>query len=268
MTSIKLNTPCAHRVPQPPQLRRAVCRWLAASTLLAAASAHAQTFPIVPPTLPPRAATAGAVRTPTQPGTVPSSATGAATPAAAAGRAAPGTPYGSPGASYSTPSAAPGAFAGAPGGTYGAAGSAYGSPGAAYAAPGAGYGAPAPAVQAAPASSPRAVAGPCRVSPSPERQVLALVSGEPPLPREQVALGEFRAQQVIHSPDGRWAVAFTKLRGAAQFAALAIDLERCAAQRTFEIPGAGSDASFQGDEVVLRYEGGERRVSLRDGRVR
>ena len=268
MTSIKLDTACAHRVPQPPQLRRAVCRWLAASTLLVAASAHAQTFPIVPPKLPPRTAMAGAAGTPTQPGTVPGSATGAATPAAAPARSVPGAPYGSSGASYGTPSAMPGTLAGAQGGTYGAPGSAYGTPGAAYVAPGAGYGAPAAAVYAAAASSPRAAAGPCRVLPSPERQVLALMSGEPPLPREQVALGEFRAQQVIHSADGRWAVAFTKLRGAAQFAALAIDLERCAVQQTHPIPGAGNDATFQGDEMVLRYEGGERRVPLRDGRVR
>jgi len=117
-------------------------------------------------------------------------------------------------------------------------------------------------------AAPRAATGPCRVLPSAERQTLALVSGDPPLPREHVPLGEFRAQQVLHSPDGRWAVAFTKLRGAPQFAALTLDLERCSAQRSIELPAAGSDAEFQGDDAVLRYAGGERRVSLRDASVR
>jgi len=108
----------------------------------------------------------------------------------------------------------------------------------------------------------------CRVQPSAERQALALVSGEPPLPREHVPLGEFRAQQVVHSPDGRWAVAFTKLRGAPQFAALTLDLERCSVQRTIELPGAGQDAVFEGTEAVLRYVGGEQRVPLADRSVR
>jgi hypothetical protein len=83
-----------------------------------------------------------------------------------------------------------------------------------------------------------------------------------------VPLGEFRAQQVVHSSDGRWAVAFTKLRGAPQFAALTLDLERCSVQRTIELPAAGSDALFDGDQALLRYHGGERRVSLKDGSVR
>jgi hypothetical protein len=106
------------------------------------------------------------------------------------------------------------------------------------------------------------------VWPSSERQSLTLVSGEPPLPREHVPLGEFRAQQVVHSPDGRWAVAFTKLRGAPQFAAITLDLERCSVQRTVELPAAGSDAAFDGEHAVLSYAGGERRVPLKDGSVR
>jgi hypothetical protein len=123
--------------------------------------------------------------------------------------------------------------------------------------------APMPAVTTAAAPP-----GRCRVQPSPERASLALVSGEPPLAREHVPLGEFRAQQVIHSQDGRWAVAFTKLRGAPQFAALSFDLEGCRVQRSIELPAAGSDALFEGDQALLRFAGGERRVPLNDGSVR
>lgn len=129
--------------------------------------------------------------------------------------------------------------------------------------------APTAAAQAntvAPASAP---AGACRARPSPDRQVLELVSGEPPLARAHVPLGEYRAQQVIHSPDGRWAVATTKLRGRAQFAAISIDLERCSQQRSMELPAAGMDAEFQGDEAVLRLDGGQQqRMALREGSVR
>lgn len=129
--------------------------------------------------------------------------------------------------------------------------------------------APQAALPALPTQSlPAAPAGRCRVLPSPERQSLALVSGEPPLPREQLPLGEFRAQQVVHSPDGRWAVAFTKLRGAPQFAALTIDLDACRLQHTIDLPGAGSDAAFDGEQALLRYAGGERKVDLKDRSVR
>jgi len=114
----------------------------------------------------------------------------------------------------------------------------------------------------------KAAAGACRAQPSPDRQTVSLVSGPEALPRDHVPLGEYRAQQVLHSADGRWAVVFTKLRGRPQFAALTIDLGRCALQRTIELPGAGGDAEFQGDAAVLRFDGGERRVALGDGSMR
>lgn len=153
------------------------------------------------------------------------------------------------------PGAYPGAYTGAQPGvqpaTYGAAAaqSAYGSPGAAV-------------------MPQRAPAGACRAQPTPDRQTLLLVSGPDALARAHLPLGEFRAQQVVHSPDGRWAVAFTKLRGAAQYAAMTIDLERCELQRVIDLSTAGEDARFEGDEVLLRLADGERRVGLRDGRVR
>ena len=127
---------------------------------------------------------------------------------------------------------------------------------------------PAVAAAAQAAAPQRAAAGPCRVQPTPDRQALTLVSGADAQARQHLPLGEFRAQQVRHSPDGRWAVAFIKLRGAAQFAVVTIDLERCEAQRTIELPAAGEDATFDGDEALLRLSDGERRIAMRDGRVK
>ena len=132
-----------------------------------------------------------------------------------------------------------------------------------------GYGAYAAAPPpVAPVIPQRAEAGACRAQPTPDRQTLMLVSGAAALARGHVPLGEFRAQQVVHSPDGRWAVAYTKLRGAAQFAAVTIDLERCEVQRVLDLSAAGEDVRFDGDDAVLRLANGERRIGLRDGRVR
>jgi hypothetical protein len=114
----------------------------------------------------------------------------------------------------------------------------------------------------------RAPAGACRAQVTPERQTVMLVSGADALARGHVPLGEYRAQQIVHSPDGRWAVVYTKLRGVAQFAALTIDLERCEMQRTIELKAAGEDVRFDGDDAVLRLTSGEQRIGLRDGRVR
>ena len=130
------------------------------------------------------------------------------------------------------------------------------------------YGAYAAAPAAAPVIPQRAEAGACRAQPTPDRQALTLVSGAPALARAHLPLGEFRAQQVVHSPDGRWAVAYTKLRGAAQYAAMTIDLERCELQRVIDLSAAGEDVRFDGDDAVLRLSTGERRIVLRDGRVR
>ncbi len=231
------------------------------------AAAQAQPFPIVPPQLPPRSAVAAA---PSPAPAMPQGQAGSMQPVQPAAPAyAPQTPaaYGQtapPAVPNSNPAAYPAVGQVQPPGSA----SAYRSPapasyGAPYAAPAAAALAPATVVQPA-----KAATGACRALPSPDRQTLSLVSGPEALPRDHLPLGEFRAQQVVHSADGRWAVVFTKLRGRPQFAALTIDLERCALQRTIELPGAGGDAEFQGDDAVLRFDGGERRVALRDGRVR
>jgi hypothetical protein len=135
-----------------------------------------------------------------------------------------------------------------------------------------GYGAypqPAPSEPAAAIVAPTrsAVAGNCRVEPAPDRQSVSLL-GPDALPRLHVPLGEFRVQQVIHSPDGRWAVAFTKLRGQPQFALITLDLARCEPQNTIDLPSAGDDARFEGDDAIVTLAGGERRVRLASTRVR
>jgi hypothetical protein len=221
------------------------------------AAAQGQPFPIVPPKLPPRSAVTAtpSPAQPAQPGYAPQA------PAAHGSAAQPSYPSAIPAATvagYATagqvqpPGSASAYRAPAP--------ASYGAP---YGAPAAAALAPATVVQPA-----KAAAGACRAQPSPDRQTLSLVSGPEALPRDHVPLGEYRAQQVLHSADGRWAVVFTKLRGRPQFAALTIDLERCALQRTIELPGAGGDAEFQGDDAVLRFDGGERRVALRDRSMR
>lgn len=128
-----------------------------------------------------------------------------------------------------------------------------------------GGGAQSPAVVVVPE---RAADGNCRAQPSPDRQTIVLVSGAQALARQHLPLGEFRLQRVVHSPDGKWAVAFTKLRGVAQFSALTIDLERCELQRAIDITSQGNDASFEGDVAVLQLNEGPMRVGLRDGSVK
>lgn len=172
--------------------------------------------------------------------------------------------------------------AGATRGAQGGAGRTQGSPGSAlanrggsaypaHAAPG-GYGAIAQPSSSEPAAAivaptRSAAAGNCRVEPAPDRQSVSLL-GPDALPRQHVPLGEFRVQQVIHSPDGRWAVAFTKLRGQPQFALMTLDLARCEPQNTIDLPAAGDDARFEGDDAIVTLAGGERRVRLASTRVR
>ena len=222
---------------------------LPAALLAAVLPVLAQAIPVTTPRLPPRSDGAGAQaparanpqaynQTYAQPAVQPGGSG-----AAQAGREAQGSMQ--PGSYPGSPTQA-GAYANAP------------QPGQAYA-----Y---APA--AAPVVPQRAEAGACRAVPTPDRQTLMLVSGTAALARGHVPLGEFRAQQVVHSPDGRWAVAYTKLRGAAQYAAMTIDLERCEVQRVLDLSGAGEDVRFEGDDAVLRLADGERRITLRDGRVR
>jgi hypothetical protein len=117
------------------------------------------------------------------------------------------------------------------------------------------------------AAAPSAAGGLCRVQPSPDRHTLSLV-GPDGLPRRHIPLGEFRVQRVVHSDDGSWAVALTKLRGEAQFAAMTLDLARCETANTADLPATGDDVRFESDSVVVRLAQGERRVPLRSGLTR
>jgi hypothetical protein len=235
--------------------------------MLLTSGAWAESFPIVPPKLLPRASGA------TQPGqTYPTQPANAqptqATPAYGNAGSYGSTSYGNA-SPYGTTSPYGGTTSGSP---------AYGnSPG--YVAP---PSSPLGAAQSSgysasynnanlPAATivqpQRAPEGLCQVELSPDRQTLELVSGPQALARDHVVLGDYRAQSVTHSPDGRWAVAFTKLRGAKQYAALVLDLQRCGLRQTYELPDAGESVSFDLDNAVLRYGRSEKRINLRAGRV-
>lgn len=240
--------------------------WLVSGMLLASGT-WAESFPIVPPKLAPRVAgaTQPAQTYPAQPAT--SQPTQPAPAYGNAGGQTAGTTYGS--TAYGNTS---------PYGTTSTGSQGYGnSPG--YTAPpssplgtaqSSGYGGSYHSANLPPATvvqPQRAAEGLCQVELSPDRQTLELVSGAQALARDHVALGDYRAQSVTHSPDGRWAVAYTKLRGAKQYAALVIDLQRCGLRQTYELPGAGESVSFDLDHAVLRYGRSEKRIDLRAGRV-
>ncbi len=110
--------------------------------------------------------------------------------------------------------------------------------------------------------------GPCKVTVSPERQTLILVGVTDNLPRTNVPLGDFRAQTVIHAPDGRWAVAFLKLRGQPQFAMFTMDLSECKEGHTVDLAQAGEDATFEGDNVTVRAGGKSQQWPLANPRMR
>lgn len=110
--------------------------------------------------------------------------------------------------------------------------------------------------------------GPCKVSVSPERQTLILVGATDNLPRTNLPLGDFRAQTVIHAPDGRWAVAFLKLRGQPQFAMFTMDLTNCKEGHTVDLAQAGEDAAFEGDNVMVRAGGKTQQWPLANPRMR
>lgn len=230
---------------------------LACTAACGATLAQSGGINVVAPTLPPRqpAATAQGGGAPAaSPGYNTSNSQAQPAPATSGrGGAGYGAQYGG-GVGAAPSAAAPSALASGR-----ASGPAYGY------APQPGYG-PAEAPAAAIAARSTA-AGNCRAELSPDRQSISLM-GADALPRQHVPLGEFRAQRVLHSPDGRWAVAFTKLRGRPQFALVSLDLARCEAAHTVDLPAEADDARFDGDEAIVRIGAGERRVRLASGRVR
>lgn len=117
------------------------------------------------------------------------------------------------------------------------------------------------------APTPSAPGGTCRVQPSPDRQSMSLL-GPDGQPRRHLPLGDFRVQQVVHSPDGMWAVAYTKLRGEPQFAAMTLDLTRCETTNTVDLPAAGEAVRFEADSAIVQMTQGERRLRLASTRVR
>lgn len=155
---------------------------------------------------------------------------------------------------------------------YGSQPSAYGSGSSAYGGTTAGYGSQHSSggggAISGPAPTKPTSGGPCKVTVSPERQSLTLVGATDNLPRTNVPLGDFRAQSVIHAPDGRWAVAFLKLRGQPQFAMFTMDLTQCKEGHTVDLAQAGEDATFEGDNVTVRTGGKTQQWPLANPRMR
>ncbi len=262
-----------------PTLRRRVAAALCGFGLACAQIAYAQGIDIRTPQLPPRAAAAqpGAGPGAAQPGYGSSSPTAPAAGTPATGQGAQAQPghgasagHGrSPGYGPSSQTPHYGSVTQPGHASAGAAGASVASPmqqrrgGQGYQ-PGYGATAQPPVAMVA---TPSAPGGTCRVQPSPDRQTLSLL-GPDGLPRRHVPLGEFRVQRVVHSDDGAWAVALTKLRGEDQFAAMTLDLSRCESANTVDLPATGEDVRFDGDAAVVRLAKGERRVPLRSGLVR
>jgi hypothetical protein len=83
---------------------------------------------------------------------------------------------------------------------------------------------------------------------------------------KHVAMGELRVQKVFQSGDGTWAVAVYKLRGEAKFGFFAFDLAGCQEQLPVDLPTLVSEANFDGPDVVLTLEQGQKRFKLANGR--
>lgn len=126
------------------------------------------------------------------------------------------------------------------------------------------WGAPPPDAPQAVALAPQAAGtaqGACRPQMSPDRQSITLL-GADALPRAHVPLGDYRVQKIFPAPSGAWAVAITKLRGADEYAAMTIDLNRCKSQGAVGVNGLAADVEFVGETAVLQLPGGRQRISL------
>jgi hypothetical protein len=103
--------------------------------------------------------------------------------------------------------------------------------------------------------------GACRPQVPPDRQSITLV-GSDALPRAHIPLGDFRVQKIFQSPNGLWAVAVTKLRGADEFGAMTIDLGRCKALDAIGLSAPPSAVEFEGDSALLQLPSAKQRIQL------
>jgi len=107
--------------------------------------------------------------------------------------------------------------------------------------------------------APSRAEGACRPQVAPDRQSITLL-GADALPRSHVPLGEFRVQKIFQSPDGSWAVAITKLRGADEFAAMTIDLARCKSLDAIGLSAPASAVEFEMDSALLQLPNAKQRI--------
>lgn len=120
-----------------------------------------------------------------------------------------------------------------------------------------------PPQQVLPAGGGSQSGGPCTVKLSTDRSTIYLMdpSGTE---RKHVSLGQDRVQKVFNSPDGAWSVAIFKIRGAPQYGFVALELGKCEEQLPVDVPSVARAAAFDQGEVVLTFEGGEQRFTLKN----
>ncbi len=107
--------------------------------------------------------------------------------------------------------------------------------------------------------------GLCALKVSTDRSTMQLMDPVSGAERRHVSLGRDRMQKAFTSADGAWTVVLYKVRGAAQYGIIAIDLANCEPQDFVKVPAAAEAARFSAEEVTLTFPGGkEQTIGLRN----
>ncbi len=105
---------------------------------------------------------------------------------------------------------------------------------------------------------------PCTVKISSDRTVISLMEAGSSQARDHVSINPDRVQKVLMSPDGNWSLVMFKVRGENSFGAIPVDLAKCEAQESVDIPAVTDNAQFEGDAVTLAYpDGTQKKFPLR-----
>lgn len=103
----------------------------------------------------------------------------------------------------------------------------------------------------------------CTVKVSSDRTVISLIEAGSQQARDHVSINPDRVRKVVTSPDGNWSLVMFKVRGENSYGAIPVDLVKCEAQETVDIPAVTDNAQFEGDAVTLTYpDGTMKRFSL------
>ncbi len=103
----------------------------------------------------------------------------------------------------------------------------------------------------------------CIVKVSSDRTVISLIEAGSQQARDHVSINPDRVRKVVTSPDGNWSLVMFKVRGENSYGAIPVDLVKCEAQESVDIPAVTDNAQFEGDAVTLTYpDGTVQRFSL------